>query len=362
MSAAPITNSHVRLGFIGAGFVGQAAHIRCFAKIPGCTLVALAEKRPRLRRMVQDTYGIADGCDDHGELLARGGLDAVIAITRRLHVVPVATDVLDAGLHLMTEKPLAATVAQGEALVSLAKANRLLHAVGFMRRHDAGVQAARAMLERFVENGDLGPIQFVRMHCFGGEDYCNIPDVLQTDEPRPESGLPESPRAPEWLPAGLHAGYDRFQNVWSHNVDLLCHLFGRAPEVRHVDFRRDGGNLAVFDFGDFPAVFEFGEVKQNKWDDGVDIHFRRGTMTITLPPALLRNVPATVTVYRSDGGQDRVETIHPGWSWAFMRQADAFIRDLRTGAEPISSSATALEGLRLTEAMWRQAVAQGTHL
>ena len=54
-----------------------------------------------------------------------------------------AFDILNHGLHLFTEKPMAPTVKQGECLVNAANENDCLYVAGFMRRHDEGVQIAK---------------------------------------------------------------------------------------------------------------------------------------------------------------------------------------------------------------------------
>ena len=86
--------------------------------------------------------------------------------------------------HLFTEKPMPAALEQAERLVATGKDKNLLHEIGFIRRHDEGVQAAKRILNELKERGEVGPIRFVRAFCFTGNDWCNIYGEIKTDEPR----------------------------------------------------------------------------------------------------------------------------------------------------------------------------------
>ena len=70
----------VRLGFIGAGFVGQSAHLDNYWKLPGVELAALAEGRSRTAQLVARRYGIGSVYPHHRDMLDDTELDAVVAI------------------------------------------------------------------------------------------------------------------------------------------------------------------------------------------------------------------------------------------------------------------------------------------
>ena len=97
----------IRLGFIGCGGMGQMAHIRNYAQLTDeCELVALAELRPQLAQDVATHYGIGEVFPDHKTLLAKADIDAVVAIMYYGLHYTVVPDILNAGKHLITEKPM----------------------------------------------------------------------------------------------------------------------------------------------------------------------------------------------------------------------------------------------------------------
>src|SRR5438046_939321 len=111
----------VRMGFVGAGFVGQVAHIANYAQTPGCEMTALAEMRPELRERAKTHYGFQRTYAHHSELLADPDVDAVVVVTPRPLIGPIALDCVRAGKHVMTEKPMAGSAAQAETLVRAAR-------------------------------------------------------------------------------------------------------------------------------------------------------------------------------------------------------------------------------------------------
>lgn len=347
------TNSTVRLGMIGVGYVGQVGHLLNFLRADNCEVAAIADLRPELRETVCSHHGIPAAFETHQEMLAQADIDAVAVVTRPFHVGAIALDCLNAGKHVFTEKPMAITVDQSEQLVEAAKANNVRYSVGYMRRHDEGVQLAKRVLGELGASNELGAVLFARFYCFGGEDFCNCPGAVGLGEPRPE-GLKSWPKAPDWLAPAHHQSYFRFMNIFIHDLNLMRYLFDKTPTPTHFNLRPQQHGAATFDFGDFAAVLECAEMAQDEWTEGVEILFERGRMTIELPAAFLMNVPARVTVYREGfSGKPEVFALDP--SWSFQRQAQAFIDDILNGREPVSSGADSIEDSRLLEDLWRLA-------
>jgi predicted dehydrogenase len=342
----------IGIGFVGGGMIGQIAHIANFADLPGCHIRALAELRPELGREAAKRFQIERVYPSHRELLLDPKVDAVVVATRRAATGPIVRDAFNNGKHVLSEKPMAATHALAQVLVNAAFSANRKYAIGFMKRHDFGVQQAKKILGELELSGELGRIIFMRGYCFGGDFLVGGTEFAMTKEVRPD-GLELWPSAPDWIPRSLVDDYAWFLNVFVHDLNLLRFLAGGTPEVTGVDLRRPNGRLVMFDFGEFPGVLEMAEVDFGEWSEGVEILFEKGCLRVELPPPLLRNVPARVELYR---GGERKEKVRPEvpWSWAFRRQAEAFIADIREGNEPIASGKDSLEDMILIERIWRR--------
>lgn len=338
----------VRIGMIGAGMVGQLAHLSNFVRTPGCRVTALAELRPELGKAAMDTFGVPKLYPSHHEMLAANEIDAAVVVTRRPATGPVVLDVLEAGKHVLSEKPMAHTSEQGAQLVKAAAERQLVYSVGYMKRHDEGTAVAKKLLDELVASNELGRIILMRGYCFCGDFNVHPEGFVMTPEARPD-GLTLWPSAPDWLPPQYAEDYAWFLNVFVHDLNILRYLTRHDLTVRSVDLSRRNGRVAVFDAGAFPVVLEMGEQAGTEWTEGVDIQFEKGRLTIQFPSPLIENKSATVTLTR---GKD-ARVLDTGASWSFRRQAEAFVADIAGHRNPIASGADSLKDLDLVERIWR---------
>src|SRR6266545_4692801 len=145
----------VRIGFVGAGFMGQLAHIRSYALLrEECELVALAEPRQRTAERVAAGYGIGRVYRDHRELLESEQLDGVVAPQRYIHHAALLPEIYPYVPHLFTEKPLALGAATGDRLAQLSRDEGCVHMLGYHRRSDPATVEAKRTVEEWTASGD----------------------------------------------------------------------------------------------------------------------------------------------------------------------------------------------------------------
>lgn len=341
----------VRIGAVGGGYIGQLAHIANFSRTGQCRVVALAELRPGLGKLVCDRYSIPRLFPDHRDMLANEELDAVVVATRRPATGPVVLDCLQAGKHVLSEKPMAGSLEQARRLVKAANDNGVRYAIGYMKRHDCGLQLAKSRFDNLRASGELGPLLDARLTCYGGDFLAPCEGMLMTDEPRPE-GLELWPQAPDWLAAEHHSDFAQFLNVYVHDINILRYMFDRTPEVRQVDFGDHAKRLANLDFGDFEAVFEAGSMASDGWHERLEIVFEKGTLSVSFPSPMDQGAIARTEI-QNNGDAPRTVGPKGETSWAFQRQAEAFVRDVLEDREPLASAADALDDMKLAEGMWR---------
>ena len=338
----------IRIGMVGAGMVGQLAHLANFVQTPGCRVTALAELRPRLGAQAAEKFGVPTVFDNHRDMLAADAIDAAVVVTRRPATGPVVLDLLNAGKHVLSEKPMAHTTEQASRLVEAAGHRQLIYSIGFMKRHDEGTAAAKQLLDQHIASGDLGRIVMMRGWCFCGEFNVASGGFVMTDENRPD-GLDLWPSAPDWLPKQFHENYAWFLNVFVHDLNILRYFAGRQLKVHSVDLSRSNGRVVILDSGEYPIVLEMGEQTGTDWNEGLEIQFERGRLTLAFPSPLLNNKAAEVTLVQGN----KTTTIPTGSSWSFRRQAEAFVTDIAGKRTPLASGADSVADLVLVEAIWR---------
>ena len=151
-----VDSSKLGVGVIGCG-VGQL-HIQGFAKDPRVQIVAVAGLDEDRCRELASAFGVQRVYRDYQDLISDPDVKAVtVAVPNILHF-PVALAALEAGKHVLVEKPLARTSAEAEKIIDAAvRADRVLGVV-FNRRGRHDVQ----IVKREVERGALGRVYHAR--------------------------------------------------------------------------------------------------------------------------------------------------------------------------------------------------------
>ena len=153
----------VRIAFVGSGGMGQTAHIQNFATIADCEIVALAEGREKTAEVVSKRFNIPRVYPDHRAMLADGkDIDAVIAIMGYSLHPPVVTDILNAGKHLMTEKPICLRTDNARKMAAIAKEKGLIYMVGYMKRSLPASVAAVKQINEWKKSGVAGNMNYLR--------------------------------------------------------------------------------------------------------------------------------------------------------------------------------------------------------
>jgi predicted dehydrogenase len=147
----------VRAAVIGVGYLGRF-HAQKYAALPGCRLEAVADADPGARERVAAELGTR-AVADWRELL--GQVDAVSIVTPTPLHHPIARAFLDAGAHVLVEKPMTVTVEEARDLIEVARHRGRVLQVGHLERFNAAVQAIEGLVAdpRFIECTRLAPFK-----------------------------------------------------------------------------------------------------------------------------------------------------------------------------------------------------------
>lgn len=143
----------LRVGVLGAGQIAQAAHFESCTKAVNADLYAICDVADDLRERMAITHGAEKTYDDYDRMLADPDLDAVIIATADAFHVPASLRALEAGKHVLCEKPVGVTVEECLALKAAVDKSGKVFQVGHMKRFDAGLQAAKSFID--TEMGEM---------------------------------------------------------------------------------------------------------------------------------------------------------------------------------------------------------------
>jgi len=151
----------IQTGVIGVGAMGRH-HARVYSELDETELVAVADVDPAQVDAMARRYRVRT-YTDYREMLARERLDLVsVVVPSQLHR-EVALDVIEAGAHLLVEKPIAPTVEDGQAIVEAAARRGVKLTVGHVERFNPAV----IELKRRLERGELGRVFAVHARRMG---------------------------------------------------------------------------------------------------------------------------------------------------------------------------------------------------
>jgi predicted dehydrogenase len=148
----------LRAAVVGLGRMG-GHHARIYASIDGVRLVALVDKRPESARQIAALYGgqIYDRVED-----VIGKVDLATIAVPTVHHLATAAPLIEAGIPVLIEKPLAADVGEAQQIVDLACRHNVAVQVGHTERFNPVVLAMQRMdiVPRFIETHRISPFTF----------------------------------------------------------------------------------------------------------------------------------------------------------------------------------------------------------
>jgi predicted dehydrogenase len=333
----------MRLGVVGAGRIAQVAHLPAIAKADNIELVAISDPSPTLAHAVAARYGIV-GYTETVELLG-SDVDAVlIAAPDRFHH-PLGLLALQAGKHVLMEKPLASTSREAAELAEVAHTAGLKLQTGAMKRHDPGLAFARANLPRLGRILSLHSWYRVMSELRPPTEATLFPDVVvDPDVRRVENAFKDDRERYLLATHGAHL-FDGL-TFFGGGTDWVSARVGRVAD----DYTWHG--LAGMSSGSGLISFEISVAVHAEWSEGTDVYGEFGHIRVRSPFPFWRRA-SDVEVHIEKDGVSQVP--HFGDTNAYKLQAEAFARavleDLPTNPSPHDG----VEAVR-----WIEAVAQSS--
>ena len=163
----------VGIGIIGTGSIA-GAYLRAYARYPElCRVVAVADiDRQRAQKFAAGAGDSVAAYGDYKELLRRDDIDAVSICTPPFAHAEIAVAALNAGKHVLVEKPMAASLAEADAMLAAAEQNDKKLAVVFQNRWRHDWMRAKAL----IDGEHLGRILFGKVDClwWRGDEYYDM--------------------------------------------------------------------------------------------------------------------------------------------------------------------------------------------
>jgi predicted dehydrogenase len=339
----------LRLGVIGCGRIAQVAHLPAIAKESSVRLVAVADPSPTLVAEVSRRYGVA-GYADAAELLQQP-LDAVLVATPDRSHLSLGRQALEAGKHVLVEKPAAINSAEAAELTRLAADRDRKLQVGAMRRHDPGINYAKAAIE------GIGPI-------LAASFWYRLPSALRASTEAtlfPYVAVDETVRSKE---AEFKADRETYllRTHGAHVFDSIRYLLGDADTLR-AELGRSGADLhwqgTVSTAATPTATFAITANIHSEYAEGVEIFGELGHVRIRSFFPFYRRA-SSVSVF----DEKSLEWRGPEYGAVdpYQRQLKAFAAAITADSGTDPSGLDGEAALRMIEATARSVAADGERI
>jgi predicted dehydrogenase len=257
----------LRAAVFGTGFMGKV-HIEAVRRLGNVEVVAVAASDKDKARRFAAEVDVRRSSGDYRELLSDPAIDAVHICTPNWLHFPMAKAAMEAGKHVLCEKPLALTSREGAEMVRMAKEDNLVNCTLYNMRYYPQVQNMR----RLRESGELGEIHTVQ------GTYSQDWLLYETDYSWRIEGKANG-RSRTFADIGTH-WCDMVEHVTGLPITSLCadlstfHKTRRKPKGSVETFA--GNTLAPTDYSEIPIDTEdFGSVLLRLGDRV------RGAMTVS---------------------------------------------------------------------------------
>ena len=323
------------IGIIGCGKIAQVRHIPEYAEHKDARLLGFYDiNQERAAALAKQYGGTAYATVE--ELLANPEIDAVSVCAANFAHAELTIAALNAGKHVLCEKPMAITLAECEAMVEAAKANGKYLMIG----HNQRLAKAHAMARKLIVDGLIGDIvTFRTTFGHGGPETWSVDPGLNT-----------------WFFDKTRAAMGAMADLGIHKTDLIQFLTGQqvirtTARVTTLDKKDADGNLISVDdnaiciyemsggaFGTMTASWTYYGAE----DNSTVLYGTKGIMRIYDDPAI------SIKVILADGGKISydVEAIQTNDNQTKSGVIDLWMESLVNHKAPEISGESALAAMR----------------
>lgn len=348
----PILN----VGVVGGGLVAQAMHLPNLARMPErFALVGLADPSPTVREALGRRHPTLRLHADHRALL-EGGVDALVVCTPNATHAEITLDALEAGAHVLVEKPLCITLEDADRIVEATARAHAVVQVGYMKRFDPAVER---LLDELPD--DTARLRYIDVVTYDPRLARLFAPVSGDDVPaRARARLRAAERAQVEAAIGTRDDLaarcfvDVYLGAMVHDVNLVHAALERMGEPVPPTVR-DGASWA--DGSAAVAQLELSSGARwsiawllldelNDFAEQVTLYFTDAVRGLEFPAPYLAQSPTTYTV---NGGRDDVQLVRVARSHreCFVSELEHFHDCIVHGAQPRNPPAEARVDLAL---------------
>ncbi len=353
----------LRVGVIGCGGIAQMMHLPFVRSLPAFFKIdAISDLSPSLLKAIGERYDVPENgrFTDYHDLVQQD-LDAVLVLTGGTHA-PQVLAAVQAGKHVMVEKPLCFTLREADEIAAAAKKANVKVMIAYMKRYDPGYRTAQELLKgmddvRYVQINTLHPAEDDYLAIHGILRFNDIPaDVLARLSEAENSLFDEAVgSAVSTNLRRIYGGVVLGSIV--HDMNALRGLLGEPSNVLFTDIwpaGEDGPSVTtILSYGERTRVvltWTFLEKLVDYFEE-IALMSSANRLRIQFPSPYLRHFPTPIVFQGMENGASFEKRIIASYNEAFCEELLAFRACVVEDREPLTSVADARQDI-----VWLQRV------
>jgi len=346
----------LRVGVIGCGLIAQVMHLHYLRELADrFEIAALCDASEELTRACAGDYGVPHVFTRWQDLLA-APLDAVLILTSGSHA-PIAIAAAEAGKHMLIEKPMCFSVAEGRAMIEAARRANVTLMVGYNKRYDPayrrlgeemrGLADLRLLRVTTLESPLQPYVAHYRMHKAPGLAP-GLAAAFQADnQARITAAIGEAD------PLARHAYHLVLLDSLVHEFNAVRGILGEPDRLDFADIRENGLTV-VLRFGAAECIIAWVDLPGiARYQMELAFYAPDRRLTLSFPSPFLRSMP---TLLQVEGGTPpspeawRSEQV-VSYAESFKEELIHFHDCIVNGRQPVTSGEDALGDIALCEAI-----------
>jgi predicted dehydrogenase len=358
-SVSPVERAateRLRVGIIGAGLIAQVMHLPYLRELADrFEIVALCDIVPTIATAVAQRFGISQTFSDWRALLDQE-MDAVLVLTSGNHA-RIAIEAAQRGIHVLVEKPMCYSVAEGQEMVAAADERHVTLMVGYQKRYDP---AYLRFLDEVKAVDDPRLLRIVTLESPYWpyvEHYASVP--VTPPAPDALAGLQADSavavrRAIGETEPTLRAIYEHvLLGSLVHELNALRGVLGEPDQLEHASLR-PGSLSLIFRFGDVPVSLDRVDLPGiARYRMEFALYGPNRRVTLSWPSPFLRSEPTLISVEDGQAGTTRSRLTEEITSYesAFKRELVAFHDAVVRGVAPATPGSDVVRDIALCQAI-----------
>ncbi len=332
-------NKILGVGVIGCGQIAQIAHLPFINELSEFESRAICDISQNILNTVGKRFCVSKCYLDYRDLVKQPDIDVVLVST--VDHAEIAVAAMDAGKHVLCEKPMAFNLEQCDAMIEASKRNNVKLMIAYMKRYDPAYQFALPLLH------EIKDLRLIRVHDLAGDYHINneiydlyvnsdVPMEVKEEALRVERDA--KIRAIGESRADLVEAYGLLLGLCSHDSIVLHEAFGSPTKIKYVDIYSGIYTVAILEYGNsVRCVWESGYLLERpSWDEHLFAYGENRALQIEFPFPYLKNAVTYVNVNENENGVNVQKRFQVSFDEAFKREWRHLYECIVEDKEPIT--------------------------